>query len=175
MNRTLKLSLLCAGIFTCGVVAGGLGARKFIHAPPTRPHQPQGGGQPEGFGPQQLRRLSDELGLSEAQKEKLLPILEKAGDELRQLRRESWRQSSVILQGMEAAVAELLTPEQREKLAVLQAEREARMKARMEERNRRKTEGAEPRREGERPERRPDEGLPPPPRPETAPDAPPSS
>jgi hypothetical protein len=45
----------------------------------------------------------------------------------------------------------------------------------MEERNRRKTEGGEPRREGERPERRPEEGLPPPPRPESASDAAPAS
>lgn len=173
MNRTLKLSLLCAGIFACGVVVGGLGARKFIK-PPHHP-QPPAPGQQEGFGPQQLRRLSGELGLSEAQRETLLPILEKAGDELRHLRRESWRQSSVIIEAMEAAVAEQLTPEQREKLAVLQAEQKARIKARMEERNRRKAEGGESRREGENVERNPERrpGMPPPS--EGAPSAPDSS
>ena len=175
MNRTLKLSLLCAGIFACGAVAGALGAKKFIKPGPPRHVQPQPSGQPEGFGPQQLRRLSDELGLSDAQKEKISPILEKAGEELRQLRRESWRQSTAVIEAMETAVAEQLPPGQREKLAVLQEAQRARMKARMEERNRRKADGGETRREGDRPERRPDEGLPHPPRPETAPDTPPAS
>ncbi|MBC8010693.1 MAG: hypothetical protein H7067_11430 [Burkholderiales bacterium] len=178
MSRTLKLSLLCAGIFACGVVAGGLGARKFIKPPFHSP--PQAAGQKEGFGPQQLHRLSEGLGLSEPQRETIRPILEKAGDELRDLRRESWRQSSTIIEAMEAAVAEQLTPEQREKLAVLQAEQRARIKARMEERNRRKAEGGEPRREGENVERNSERrpGMPPPPEgapssPDSSPDSPP--
>ncbi len=165
MNRSVKLSLFCAGIFACGVVAGGLGARKF-HQPPAPPKVSKQGGMPEGFGPQQLQRFSKELALSEAQREKVAPILEKAGEELRQLRRESFRQSSVIIEAMEAAVAERLTHEQREKLVVLQTEQRARIKARMEERNRRRSEGGgpngEPRRDGETPGRRPD-GPPPPP------------
>ncbi len=167
MNRTVKLSLFCAGIFVCGAIAGGFAARKCIK--PTKPSQgtTQAGSAQDGFGPQQLRRFSAELDLTEAQKAALLPILEKTGEELRQLRRESFRQTSAVIEAMEASVAELLTPAQREKLAVLQAEQRARMKARMEERNRRKAEGGE-RREGENPERRSD-GPPPPPPAETAP------
>lgn len=162
MNRTVKLSFFCAGIFACGVVAGGLGVRKCIKppAPPAKENSQ------EGFGPQQLRRFTTELGLTEPQKEALLPILEKTGEELRQLRRESFRQTSSVIEAMEASVAELLTPAQREKLVVLQTEQRARMKARMEERNRRKAEGGKTeggeRHEGEKPERRPDEGMPPP-------------
>lgn len=166
MSRTLKLSLLCAGIFACGVVAGALGAKKFIKPPhPDRPPQQQ----PEGFGPQQLRRFSAELSLTEAQQQAILPILEKAGDELRQLRRESFQKSSKIIEAMEASVAGLLTPEQRERLAVLQEEQRARIRAKIEERNRRRAEGGEQRREGERSERRPDEGMPPPPAPDSGP------
>jgi Spy/CpxP family protein refolding chaperone len=173
MTRTVKLSLFCAGIFVCGAVAGGFAARKCIK-PVKPPQEPtQTGGPQDGFGPQQLRRFSAELDLTEPQKAALLPILEKTGEELRQLRRESFRQTSAVIEAMEASVAELLTPAQREKLAVLQAEQRARMKARMEERNRRKAEGGE-RREGENPERRP-EGSPPSPPVETAPPPTPAS
>ena len=160
MSRTLKLSLFCAGIFACGVVTGGLGARKYWHYP--QPPGPPPGQQNDGFGPQQLRRLSTELELSEAQRESILPILEKAGEQLRQLRRESFQQSSKIIEAMEASVAELLTAEQKEKLAVFQAEQRARIKARIEERNRRRSEGGETRRDGVAPDRGPDEAMPPP-------------
>lgn len=154
MKRTLKVSLLCAGIFACGVVAGALGARKFVQ-PPRPPEPPQQNNQPEGFGPQQLRRFSAELGLTEDQQRAILPLLEKAGDELRALRRESFRQSSTIIEAMEVAVSEQLTPAQKEKLAVLQDAQRARIRAKMEERNRRRVEGEAARREGEEPERHP--------------------
>lgn len=160
MNRTVKLSLFCAGIFVCGAVAGGFAARKCVSIKPVKPPQEtsQAGGPQDGFGPQQLRRFSTELDLTEPQKAALLPILEKTGEELRQLRRESFRQTSAVIEAMEASVAELLTPAQREKLAVLQVEQRARMKARMEERNRRKAEGGDHRDgdKGDNPERRPD-------------------
>jgi Spy/CpxP family protein refolding chaperone len=165
MNRTLKLSLFCAGIFACGVVAGGLGARKFFSPrswhQPTKPGQTgqnPGGSPQEGFGLQQLTRFSKELDLTEAQRAEILPLLEKAGEELRQLRREGFRQASTVIEAMESSVAERLTPAQREKLTVLQTEQRARMKARMEERNRRRAEGGE---------RRSDESNPPTPPPPT--------
>lgn len=171
MNRTVKLSLFCAGIFVCGAVAGGFAARKCIK--PAKPQETaQPGGPQDGFGPQQLRRFSAELDLTEPQKAALLPILEKTGEELRQLRRESFRQTSAVIEAMEASVAQLLTPAQREKLAVLQTEQRARMKARMEERNRRKAEGGD-RRDGENPERRSD-GPPPSPSKENPPATPPA-
>jgi Spy/CpxP family protein refolding chaperone len=161
MNRTFKVSLLCAGIFGCGVVAGALGGRKFVHASHP-PGPPPPSNQPEGFGPQQLRRFSAELGLTEEQQRAILPLLEHAGEELRQLRRESFRQSSAIIEAMEVAVSEQLTPEQKEKLAVLQEAQRARIRAKMEERNRRRAEGeGQPRREGEDGDLPP--GPPPPP------------
>ncbi len=156
MSRTLKLSLICAGIFACGVVVGVVGARRL---PPLRAHAvvaPQPPPPPsDGFGPQQLRRFSTELGLTEEQRAAIAPIMEKTGEELRQLRREGFRQTTVIIEAMEAAVSELLTPAQREKLVVLQAEQRARMRAKMEERLRRRGENGE-RREGGEPGRRPD-------------------
>jgi Spy/CpxP family protein refolding chaperone len=164
MSRTLKLSLVCAGIFACGLVVGVLGGRHFPPLPPRAqtPAQPNAA-QPDGFGPQQLKRYSSGLDLTEEQKVALTPIMDKTGEELRQLRRESFRQTTAIIEAMEAAVSELLTPVQREKLVVLQAEQRARMKAKMEERLRRRGESGE-RREGAEPGRRPDarpEGEPP--------------
>lgn len=157
MSRTLKLSLFCAGIFACGVVAGGLGARKYAeHTASSRSSAEQPGGTQEGFGPHQLRRLTSELGLTEPQREAILPILEKAGEELRQLRRDSFRQSGTIIEAMEVAVAATLTPEQKAKLMVLQEEQRARIRAKIEERNRRRAEGGGERRDG-------GEGPPPPP------------
>lgn len=156
MSRTLKLSLVFAGIFACGVVVGFVGAQRF----PSPPHRAQATAQPnpvpsDGFGPQQLKRYSSGLGLSEEQKIAITPIMEKAGEELRQLRRESFRQTTTIIEAMEAAFSELLTPTQREKLVVLQAEQRARMKAKMDERLRRRGESGE-RREGDDPSRRPE-------------------
>jgi Spy/CpxP family protein refolding chaperone len=139
MNRTLKLSFLCGGIFLAGVVAGGFAAR---HMP-----RPGFGGQPksEGFGPQQLRRLTEGLDLTQAQRDAIRPIIQKTGDELRTLRKDSIAQATRVVEAMDAAVALQLTPAQRERLAVLRAEERSRMKALMEERQRRR-EGEEYRR-----------------------------
>jgi Spy/CpxP family protein refolding chaperone len=90
-----------------------------------------------------MRRLADELDLTAAQRAALEPILKRAGDELRVLRRESMRQSGAVIEAMNAAVAAELTPEQRERFAVLKEAQKARMRALMEERQRRRSEGAE--------------------------------
>lgn len=132
MNRTLKLSLFCGGIFFAGFVAGGFAARHFP--------RPGFGGQPksEGFGPQQLRRLAEGLDLTQAQRDAIRPIIQKTGEELRVMRKESIAQATRAVEAMDAAVALQLTPAQRERLAVLRAEERARMKAFMEERQRRR-------------------------------------
>lgn len=145
MKPSLKLSLLCVGIFASGAVAGGFGGRKFFPPPSlARASAPGGGGAQESFGAQQLRRFTAELELTDAQREALRPIMEQAGEDLRRLRRESWRQSSTIIDRMEAAVALRLNPQQRERFAVLQESQRARLKARMEERHRRRSEGESP-------------------------------
>lgn len=154
MNRTLKLSLLCGGIFLSGVVAGGFAAR---HLP-----RPGFGGQSrsEGFGPQQLRRLTEGLDLTQAQRDAIRPILQKTGDDLRTMRKESIAQATKAVEAMDAAVALLLTPAQRERLAVLRSEERARMKTLMEERMRRR-EGDDSRRPPKPGEPRPSEPEPP--------------
>lgn len=187
MNRTLKLSLLCGGIFLAGAVAGGIAVK----------HLPRAGNQPrpEAFGPQQLRRLAERLELTKEQREVIGPILQKTGEKLRVMRKESIAQATREVEAMDAAVAALLTPAQRERLAVLRAEDRVRMKKFMEDRQRRMNErdgepgsgpgsGAgtgERRREGDGsrrpprpgdPEKQPADAMPPPPAPaSSAPDA----
>jgi Spy/CpxP family protein refolding chaperone len=129
MNRTLKLSLLCGGIFLSGAVAGGFAVRQF----PRGNNQPK----PETFGPQQLRHLTDGLDLTKEQKNAIKPILQKTGDELKEMRKESIAQATRVIDAMDASVAALLTPVQRERLKVLRAEERVRMKTFMEERQRR--------------------------------------
>jgi uncharacterized membrane protein len=153
MNRKLKVSLFILGIFACGVVVGGFGARRL--APPAR--GPAGA---EGFGPQMMRRLTDELDLSVAQKVEIEPVIKHAGEQLRDLRRESMRQSGAVIEAMDSAISARLTEEQREKFVVLKEAQRARMKVIMEERLRRRAEGEREREREREPGRMPPGGPP---------------
>ena len=170
MNRTLKLSLICVGIFACGVVVGGVGMKRF--GPRSRPP----GMGADGFGPNIMNRLASELSLSTAQRAAIEPIIQKTSDELRLLRRESFKQTTALVEAMDVALAAELTPEQREKFAAFKAEQKARMKTLMEERQRRRPEGGsgpgERREHGDDRERRPPEDGAGPPPPQPAPPPP---
>jgi len=153
MNRTLKLSFLCAGIFLSGVVAGGYAMRHFG----------RGGGQPrmDSFGPQQTRRLTEGLDLTKEQRNAIRPILQKAGEDLLVMRKESIGRATQVIEAMDMALNAQLKPEQRERLVELRKKERVRMKASMEERQRRQSEreaeasrNTERRREND-PQRRP--------------------
>ncbi len=159
MNRTLKIALVFTGIFLCGAVAGGVCVRRLMHAAPP---SVRGGPNEEGFAPRTLRRLVTELELTAEQRATIEPIVQKAGDDLRRLRKESMQQTSVVFEAMDGLIAEHLTPVQRERFTELKAAQRQRMKTYMEERQRRSGEGE--RREGAERPPRPD--APPPPRPE---------
>jgi Spy/CpxP family protein refolding chaperone len=127
MSPRLKLTLLCTGIFLAGLAAGVLGARRF--APPRL-----GGGGPEGFAPQHIRRLAAELELTPSQRATLEPVMRQAGTELRALQGEGRDKARAILEQMEIAVQAELTPAQREKFAALKAQQRERMKRMLEQR-----------------------------------------
>lgn len=149
MNRKLKFLLLCGGIFICGVVVGGFGSRSLWEPP--RP--------PDSFGPRTLQRLTTELSLTDEQQATIEPVINHAADELRRLRRESWKQSSPVIEAMDEGVLAALTPEQRIRFAEVKAAQRARMQAAMEERQRRRNEHEGARRENG--ERYPPPALPP--------------
>lgn len=121
MNRTLKATLLCTGIFVAGAIGGSMVTLR--HARGNLPPPPRRSGA-EDFGRMQHRQF-DKLGLSPEQSAKIKPIVDAGVEELRRLRRESFKQTSAVIEKMEAQVAKELTPEQRQKLAELQkAQRE---------------------------------------------------
>ncbi len=132
MNKTFKISLVCAGIFLAGGVSGVLGTLRYNELRRAS-HRPNA----ESFGPNQMQRFSEALKLTEKQQEQIQPILNQTADELRKLRKESYRSSAALIAKMEARMAELLTPEQRERLAVMQTEQRERIKQRMSDPNRR--------------------------------------
>jgi Spy/CpxP family protein refolding chaperone len=138
MNRSLKVSLFIAGIFACGVIVGAFGAKRLASGY-LRPVS--GAGEPDGFGPNLMRRLTAELALSEEQRATIEPVIKRTGEELRVLRQESMRQSAALIDSMNVAVSAELTPGQRAKFEVMKAAQKARMKAIMEERQRRRVEG----------------------------------
>jgi Spy/CpxP family protein refolding chaperone len=140
MNRTLKVSLFCAGLFACGVVAGGFATLRF--------GQKFRGPGPDGFGPQTMKRLTAELDLSEAQRASIDPIIEQTWSELRVLRRESMAKSTEVIEAMDAGVAAQLTPDQREKFGALKEAQRMRMKKAWEERQKRRDEGGDRERRG---------------------------
>ncbi|MEN9841202.1 MAG: hypothetical protein RL376_1002 [Verrucomicrobiota bacterium] len=161
MNRTLKIVLVFTGIFLCGVVVGAVGARRHAHANPPPRSGGSGGGE-ESFGPRTLRRLGTELKLSDEQRAAIEPIVSKAGEDLRRLRKESMQQTTGVFEAMDSQIAQQLTPEQRIRFAELKAAQRQRMKTYMEERQRRA--GENERREGAERPNWPDrpEGPPPP-------------
>lgn len=125
MNRTLKISLVCVGIFAAGAASGVLGTLRYdqIKREARRANA-------ESFGPSQMRRFAAGLELTPEQQAKIQPILSETADELRKLRKESYRSGATLIAAMEARMAELLTPEQRERLAVMQAEQRERIRQR---------------------------------------------
>ena len=121
MSRALKFLLLCGGIFVCGVVVGGFGARGFWEPP--RP--------PDSFGPRTLQKLIAELSLTDEQRVVIEPLVNHAADELRRLRRDTWKQSGAVIEVMDEGVSAALTPEQRVRFAELKVAQRARMQAAM--------------------------------------------
>lgn len=143
MNRTLKLSLFCAGIFACGVVVGSMSTHRLAMGKGPRPDRERGGD--ESLGPNMLRHLTGELELTEAQRAAIDPAIQKTSEGLRALRRESFRQGATLMEEMEAAVAAQLTPEQMLKFNALKEQQRAKTKAMWEERQRRRSaEGGPP-------------------------------
>ncbi|MEO5961736.1 MAG: hypothetical protein ABIR80_21695 [Opitutaceae bacterium] len=68
---------------------------------------------PPQFGPQLMRRFTEQLNLSREQKMKIRPIATRTEEELRRIRRETQHNTELVIERMQDQVAALLTPEQR--------------------------------------------------------------
>lgn len=110
MNRTGIVVLVFIGVFLAGAISGGfVGARfseDYMHRRAA-----------ELFAQQQFKRLSDHLGLTPEQRQRIQPIVTKAGKEIQEQRREI----SSIAEKMEAEVRRELTEEQRKQFDVVRS------------------------------------------------------
>lgn len=123
-----KVFFALAGIFIAGAVTGAfVGARVMHYFGPKRMTADQ-------FWPQQMKKFTEQLDLTPAQREKIRPILKQSADDLRKARKEAFKTTAALFERMEADIAKELTDVQRARLAEMQAQERERRKQWMAER-----------------------------------------
>uniref|UniRef100_I2PWR3 P pilus assembly/Cpx signaling pathway, periplasmic inhibitor/zinc-resistance associated protein n=1 Tax=Desulfovibrio sp. U5L TaxID=596152 RepID=I2PWR3_9BACT len=125
MNATVTKIMAGLVLFASGVVMGFFGARFLAE----RGRLALLHGDPRQFSEMVVRRLSDDLDLTKAQREKLRPIILETSERMIEIRRE---QEPKVREAIEKSIAEtkaILTPEQREKFTALMERLESRRKA----------------------------------------------
>jgi hypothetical protein len=156
MDRPWKVVTAFIGVFIAGAVFGGLftigaSARRMQLQRPVQPLPAAEGAQTKVAGPaapatvsprtspltpQLMRQFTRELGLTAEQREKILPIVGRAGEDFQRLRDEETRrrQENVadvarVNERMYVDVSGVLTPEQRTKLQEMRQRFEDRVQA----------------------------------------------
>src|SRR4051812_38380816 len=133
MNQPWKVILAFVGVFVAGAICGGpLAGWVIARAQDNRP----------AFADRTMHRFEKELVLTEAQKEKVFPILTRAQKDWRQLRQDNVRNMMVVIDRMHEELSAELTPEQRVKLEVMRKEfraRAERFRGRVNDRERRRS------------------------------------
>ena len=127
MKQPWKIIILLLGIFVAGGVTGGLVTlRIWKEKMGNRPV-------PEEWAPRHLKRLSDRLALTPAQQEQLRPVVRRNMEQLGRVRNTFVADTQTVVEAMQREIAQLLTPEQRDKFAQMNRElrdaRESREKA----------------------------------------------
>ena len=131
-GRSWRVWLVFLGVFVAGAIAGGVVAMRFK---PTKPTS-----QPDDLALRIMHRFSEQLALTPEQKAAVEPHVQRAAQELHQMR----AQTAEAMQALEQAVARELTPEQRSKLEVMQTEQRARWKKWLEKKREFEREGGKP-------------------------------
>ncbi len=116
-SRTLKPWLLIALIFLVGVGTGVLLTIAF------QPHF-MGPPSPMKMREMWMHRLSDRLELTDDQKAKVQPILDKAAQDMQGVHRDEVKRVGTILLATEDQLSSILTPEQKAELQKMKGERE---------------------------------------------------
>jgi len=116
MNKTWKVVLAFTAVFLAGAIFGGL---LVMRAGP-RWAQRRGAPALPAPPPAVLRHMAERLELTNEQKEKIRPLVDRAEDEIRQLRQISIKETGLILRRLQQTLAVELTPEQRKKLEKMQ-------------------------------------------------------
>lgn len=122
MNKPWKLVLLLSGIFVTGSVTGALLTARFGR------HWVSQRAAPEQWAPVHLRKLSERLGLDDAQVQRLQPIVRRNMEEIGRLRSDCMKDIRVAVERMEREISDQLTPEQRSRFEEYNREKRERMR-----------------------------------------------
>lgn len=172
MQTPWKVLAAFIGVFIAGTVFGGFFALRV-----DRRGSPQvRGGQHQPVGPLTLRLMrsfADRLDLTAEQKEKLRPVMERAGEDIRRVQQSQFREMGVLVERLQQDISQVLTPEQKVKLETMKQQQRDRMRQDRERNggSERRGDGPPGTREGSRDELRdrlrdrPREGTVPPPAP----------
>lgn len=131
MNKPWKVVLVFIAVFLAGGLCGSAITLRVMKGP-----------RPEGRPPFRVEimgRLEKNLDLTEAQKEKIRPIVQRTQEEAQRLRRENVKDLAAVMERMHAELAAELTPEQRVKLEEMRKkfhERAERMRGQFRDRDR---------------------------------------
>lgn len=133
MAKNWRVIFAFAGIYFAGAVTGILIApRLFRHVVERRVQFLQrGGGFPGGqplFGVQPIRRMTEALHLTPEQSEKIKPIEQRMGEELRRVRRDAQHNTQLVFERVQVEISAVLTPEQRREFEAQIAKGRERMK-----------------------------------------------
>ena len=101
-------------------------------APATPPSQPPAGpatAKPNPITPTLMRQFTQRLKLTAEQRERIRPIVTRAGEDFIRLRQENLADTARVTERMYSDVAALLTPEQRAEIETMQRQMEERVQA----------------------------------------------
>lgn len=113
MNQPWKVILAFVGVFVAGMICGGplIG---WIKAKAEEKRPP--------FAERTMHRFEHELNLTDTQKERIEPILQRAQADWRRFRQDNMRNLTGVIDRMHAEIASELAPDQRVKLEVISNE-----------------------------------------------------
>lgn len=127
MNKLTKWKLISylVALFLAGGVTGAVLTHKLDdkRPGPRGPGGPGGRGDRGDFTLHIKEKLQTKLDLTPQQMEKIQPLLEKSGAELRKEHEESMKQFGKIIDDLNAQIVTVLTPEQKTKFEEMQKER----------------------------------------------------
>lgn len=134
MEKPWKVILAFVGVFVAGAIFGGLLALRIARkiseqlpvattaAPVVAPAARPPGGQPSGPMPQSvqsaqlMRRVTNQIGLTKGQRERVTPIIERAVQDFWHHQQNYNRENAFLLQRLKQDIGRELTPEQQAKL-----------------------------------------------------------
>ena len=122
MNKPWKVILAFASVFLAGAIFGGLLLMRFDPRGRPAPKRPSNNLPPSAgvVRSSLLRDLMTRLDLTQEQKAKILPVVDRAEEDLRKVRQDSFHESGAILKRLYDEVNSDLTSEQRKKLEKIQ-------------------------------------------------------